>query len=133
MSSSKGQFMSIDEIVARAQQALAASVKEAYDAGRADAASALKSKVIGLFEELFGPPAEAPAQPQALQGEHQNEGAHPHGQPQQNPPHDGGQHQDPQYQGGQHQDGQHQGGGQHQDGQHQDGQHQNGQNQEHWH
>jgi hypothetical protein len=46
---------SIDAIVARAQQVLAESVKEAYTAGRADAAGALKSRVLELFEELLGP------------------------------------------------------------------------------
>ena len=54
--------MSIDAIVARAQQVLAESVKEAYTAGRADAAGALKSRVLELFEELLGP---APASPVA--------------------------------------------------------------------
>ena len=52
--------MSIDAIVARAQQVVAESMKEAYSAGRADAAGALKSKVLELFEELLGP-SPAPA------------------------------------------------------------------------
>ena len=48
--------MPIDPIIARAQQALAASLREAYYAGRGDAAVALKEKVLALVEELIAPP-----------------------------------------------------------------------------
>ena len=52
--------MSVDPIIARAQQALAASLaaslREAYYAGRGDAAMSLKDKVLALIDELTAPP-----------------------------------------------------------------------------
>ena len=52
--------MSVDPIIARAQQALAASLaaslREAYYAGRGDAAMSLKNKVLALIDELAAPP-----------------------------------------------------------------------------
>jgi hypothetical protein len=76
--------MSVDPIVARAQQAFGAAietaVKEAYAAGRGDSALDLKTRILGLIEDVFAthepkPPAEpAPA-------EHNSEGGHYEGQP----------------------------------------------------
>ncbi len=59
--------MSVDPIIARAQQALAASLREAYYAGRGDAAMSLKDKVLALIDELTAPPPsyEAGAAPPA--------------------------------------------------------------------
>jgi len=59
--------MSIDLLVARAQEALAASMRDAYHAGRSEAAVTLKSKVLTLFEELLGPTAPAEAAPPAAE------------------------------------------------------------------
>ncbi|MGO9743705.1 MAG: hypothetical protein ACLPN5_19745 [Roseiarcus sp.] len=78
--------MSVDPIIAKAQQALAASLREAYYAGRGDAATSLKEKVIALIEELIAPPphleAAAPASgPEAAAETHEgaaHEGAPPH-------------------------------------------------------
>jgi len=61
--------MSVDPIIARAQQALAASLREAYYAGRGDAAMSLKDKVLALIDELTAPPPsyEAGAAPPAAE------------------------------------------------------------------
>ena len=67
--------MSVDPIIARAQQALAASLaaslREAYYAGRGDAAMSLKDKVLALIDELTAPPpshevAAAPPPPREI-------------------------------------------------------------------
>ena len=46
--------MSLDQIVAHSQQTIAASLREAFNAGRAEAAVELKGRVHALVEELIG-------------------------------------------------------------------------------
>ncbi len=46
-----------DELVADAQKALALSLREAFDAGRAHTASELKHRMAALFEDLISGPA----------------------------------------------------------------------------
>lgn len=45
-----------DELVADAQKALAHSLREAFDAGRAHTASELKHRMAALFEDLISGP-----------------------------------------------------------------------------
>lgn len=60
----------IDDIISVAQKALAASLHEAFEAGRARSASELKSRMAAFFEGLAAEAetsaaAPAPAQPDA--------------------------------------------------------------------
>ena len=60
-------MQTIEEIVVAAQKATEASLREAYDAGRARTASDLKSRMAAFFEgmiaEVAAQPAPAPAAP----------------------------------------------------------------------
>jgi hypothetical protein len=67
-----------DELVADAQKALALSLREAFDAGRAHTASELKHRMAALFEDLISGPVapHSPAPPPAP--EHEGQDQHQH-------------------------------------------------------
>jgi len=68
-----------DELVADAQKALALSLREAFDAGRAHTASELKHRMAALFEDLIsGPAAHSSPAHQAAPGQ---EGQSQHSEP----------------------------------------------------
>ena len=62
-SSRERSMRSIEEIVAAAQKAVATSLQEAFDAGKAHTASELKRRMAAVFEELISGDAEARAEP----------------------------------------------------------------------
>jgi hypothetical protein len=70
----------IEELVAAAQKATAESLHEAFQAGRARAASDLKLKMASFFEGLIAEAGSQPASgpPAPSNGEHQPE-HHPDG------------------------------------------------------
>lgn len=67
-----------DELVADAQKALALSLREAFDAGRAHTASELKHRMAALFEDLISGPVapHSPAAPPAPGHEGQDQQPH---------------------------------------------------------
>ena len=71
-----------DELVADAQKALALSLREAFDAGRAHTASELKHRMAALFEDLISGPVaphnSAPSTGHDGQDQHQHS-EHPPG------------------------------------------------------
>jgi hypothetical protein len=67
-----------DELVADAQKALALSLREAFDAGRAHTASELKHRMAALFEDLISGPVapHSPPPPPAPDGQDQHQHQH---------------------------------------------------------
>jgi hypothetical protein len=59
----EAHMRNFDELVADAQKALALSLKEAFDAGRAHTASELKNRMAALFEDLISGPVATHSQP----------------------------------------------------------------------
>jgi hypothetical protein len=59
----EAHMRNFDELVADAQKALAVSLKEAFDAGRAHTASELKNRMAALFEDLISGPVASHSQP----------------------------------------------------------------------
>ena len=51
----------IEEIIANAQSAVAASLREAYDAGRHHQTSEMREKFVAFFEGVIAPFSGAPA------------------------------------------------------------------------
>lgn len=51
----------IEEIIAKAQDALAASLREAFDAGRHQQTSEMREKFVAFFEGVIAPLSGAPA------------------------------------------------------------------------
>jgi hypothetical protein len=54
---------SIEDIIADAQSAVAASLRNAYDAGREHQSSEMRDKFVAFFEGVIGPFSKAPAEP----------------------------------------------------------------------
>jgi hypothetical protein len=77
----------IDEIVAETRKSTEAALREAYEAGRTDTATALKSRMAAFFEGLLTEAETAPAVAKAPEPEVKHEEAHQpdHG-------HDGAEH-----------------------------------------
>ena len=55
----------IEEIIADAQSAVAASLREAYDAGRHHQTTEMREKFVAFFEGVIAPLSGAPAPPAA--------------------------------------------------------------------
>jgi hypothetical protein len=51
----------IDEIIADAQSAIAASLRQAYDAGRHQQTTEMREKFVAFFEGVIAPFSDAPA------------------------------------------------------------------------
>ena len=67
----------IDEIIADAQKATAASMREAFEAGRAHTAAELKTRMAAFFDGLVsGTHHEAPADHQHNDQDHGHQGEH---------------------------------------------------------
>ena len=79
-----------DELVADAQKALALSLREAFDAGRAHTASELKHRMAALFEDLISGPAthghQAPPSHDGQNQHHDGQSQHHEGQSQHHEP-----------------------------------------------
>jgi hypothetical protein len=52
---------SIEDIIADAQSAVAASIRSAYDAGREHQTTEMRDKFVAFFEGVIGPFSKAPA------------------------------------------------------------------------
>jgi hypothetical protein len=64
---------SFEEIVAAAQKAVALSLQEAFDAGKAHTASELKRRMAAVFEGLISGDAEARAEPAHAPSSHETQ------------------------------------------------------------
>ena len=73
----EAHMRSFDELVADAQKALALSLREAFDAGRAHTASELKHRMAALFEDLISGPTSHNPPPAPAASSHDSQGQHP--------------------------------------------------------
>lgn len=76
----EAHMRNFDELVADAQKALAHSLREAFDAGRAHTASELKHRMAALFEDLISGPVAPHGAPAGHEGSG-HEGQSEHSEP----------------------------------------------------